>query len=364
MATKLRISIFSQVEIRGGGRRLLTVEQPVAGSGDGQGLGTDLERVKLTSVDPAARTPGGSEEEDVEADEGNENLVGGFGLGSNTDDGDDVLADAHADGAHQKERPATHSLNEIHTGQGGDDVDNVGNDADDEGVVDAGLLEELCAVVEDEVDTSELLENLDTAANKETLAVDTTKKVGIGSLANGKLILVVGLDLGDFGSNGFVVLRELAETSEGLGGTGQIVLLDKVTRSLGENKHTGDQDDGPGELDGNGNTVGAGIVTLLRSLVNDGRKEDADSYGELIGANDGTTDPFGHGFGLIERNKGGNETDTETSNDTANGEQRNGGSCSLEDNADGENDRSVNETPASTKDITERSSSQSAYSCN
>lgn len=124
------------------------VEEPVGGSGDGESLGANLQGEDLTGDDPGARTPGAGEEEDVDADEDNEDLVCNERVGGGTDDGDEELAESHANGTHQKERATTPLLNEVETGEGGDRVDDVGGHGDEEGVLDTGGLEEGGTVVD------------------------------------------------------------------------------------------------------------------------------------------------------------------------------------------------------------------------
>ena len=51
------------------------VPEPVGGGREGHGLGADGERVYLAGDDPRNRTPGGGEEGDVDADEGNKALL-------------------------------------------------------------------------------------------------------------------------------------------------------------------------------------------------------------------------------------------------------------------------------------------------
>ena len=84
----------------GGGETEDEVPEPVGGDGEGHGLGTDVEREDLTADDPSDGTPCGGEESDVDADEGNQNLLPGDvgGRDRNTNDGDQKLANAHAEG--------------------------------------------------------------------------------------------------------------------------------------------------------------------------------------------------------------------------------------------------------------------------
>jgi hypothetical protein len=58
------------------------------------------------------------------------------------------LRDAHSNGTEHEERATTPLLDHVETWEGGDDVDDVGDEGDYEGVLDAGVLEEGCAVVD------------------------------------------------------------------------------------------------------------------------------------------------------------------------------------------------------------------------
>lgn len=124
------------------------VEQPVGGGGDGETLGTGLEREQFTCHDPRDRTPGTGEEEDVDAHEGDEDFVRHIVVDGCAHDRDDQLRDAHAHGTEHEKRATTPFFDHVETGEGGDDVDNVGDQGDDEGVLDSGVLEEGCAVVD------------------------------------------------------------------------------------------------------------------------------------------------------------------------------------------------------------------------
>lgn len=118
------------------------VPEPVGGNGQGHGLGTNVEREDLSTDNPSDGTPGGGEVGDVDADEGNEHsladqVIGGDG---NTNDGDEELADTHAGGTVQEELATSDPLDQVDTGEGHDDVDNVGGDGHGEGVANTRVL--------------------------------------------------------------------------------------------------------------------------------------------------------------------------------------------------------------------------------
>lgn len=173
----------------------------------------------------------------------------------------------------------------------------------------------------DEVNTSELLQTLDSAASCETLAEGSTDDLEVGGLSKTHLVFVVCLDLGEFSDDGGVVHVHATETSESLGSLFVAVLLDQETGGFGKNEHADDEDDSPSELDGDGDSVAASVITVLGSVVDDGGEEETDCDGELVGADDCTTDPFGCSLGLVEGDCGGEETDTQTGEETAGDEE-------------------------------------------
>jgi len=124
------------------------VEQPVGRRRDRQAPRARLEREQLTRHNPGDGAPRAGEEEDVDADKGDEHLVGHDRRGRRADDGDDVLAHKHAHGAEEQQRPPSPLLDHPEAGEGGDDVDDVGDQGDDKGVLDAGVLEVRGTVVD------------------------------------------------------------------------------------------------------------------------------------------------------------------------------------------------------------------------
>jgi hypothetical protein len=132
------------------------VPEPVGGGGKSNTLGTNRQREDLANDDPSGGTPGGSEEEDVDADEDDKDIASGAGARScGTDDGDDEFAEKHTNSAPDEERSATEAFNSPEGYRGGADVDSSSDHTNNEGALwDMGLGEEGRAIVEDEVDTS------------------------------------------------------------------------------------------------------------------------------------------------------------------------------------------------------------------
>ena len=99
-----------------------------------------------------------TESSDEEKSEDNEDGVASVSIrGSNGGDTDDELAHAHPESTVEEELSSTDLLDHVDTGESGADVDNTGSDGDEVGRSDTGSLEVRGTVVEDEVDTRELL---------------------------------------------------------------------------------------------------------------------------------------------------------------------------------------------------------------
>lgn len=100
------------------------IQQPVRRGRHAQRFGAHFQREQFAGDHPRHRTPGAGEEKDVDAHEGYGDLLRALVVGSSdcAGDGDDVLADAHADCAHEEEVAAAHFLDEVEAWEGGDDV--------------------------------------------------------------------------------------------------------------------------------------------------------------------------------------------------------------------------------------------------
>ena len=119
------------------------VPEPVGCSGHGNTLGTDWQREDLTDGDPGGWTPGGGEEEDVDADKCDHCLLSHDVLAIDlTDNGHDVLAKTHSDGTPDEQRTTSELLNGVEGDWSRADVDDGGDHGDQEWVLEADLGEE------------------------------------------------------------------------------------------------------------------------------------------------------------------------------------------------------------------------------
>lgn len=190
-----------------------------------QALGARLQREDLARHDPRQGTPRAGEEENVEANKRDAGFLGRdvvhddvairiLARRQGSEHGDDELAHAHADGAPQQQRTTAYLVDGVETGEGGDDVDAGRDHLDGEGVLDARVLEVLGSVVEDEVDTRQLLQRLDAHTRQLALEHRAPEAVEVVGLADAHLVVVVRLDLLQLGFDGCVLGIEAAELAE------------------------------------------------------------------------------------------------------------------------------------------------------
>ena len=156
LRTKVALVLADHV---GGNDRDDAVPEPVRGGRETDTTGSNRDREDFTDDNPSTWSPGGSEEEDVDADEGDEGTGSVRIVGKGGSDGtDDELADDHAESAPDKDGAATETLDSPEGDGGGADVHDGEDQGHEEGVLDCvERLEEDGRVVEDEVDTRPLL---------------------------------------------------------------------------------------------------------------------------------------------------------------------------------------------------------------
>jgi hypothetical protein len=102
----------------------------------------------------------------------------------------------------------------------------------------------------------------------------------------------------------------------------RLAAIDVHARSLGEHEHAEEDDQSPGKLNGDGDTVAASVVTALGRIIDNGGKQKTDSDGKLVGTNDGTANPLGCGLGLVERNQSRYHADAVSSEESPCNEDR------------------------------------------
>lgn len=316
-----------------------------------------LQREDLARHHPSKWAPGGCEKENVDAHKCDTSLLCGHIIHDDpasgvlagtqgTSHGHDELTDSHAYGAPKEERTTAKLVHAVESWQSRDNVDSRSNDLDNEGIVESGVLKVLCAIVENEVDAGKLLQRLETHTRKLTLKHMAPEAVNIAGFAEAHFKLVVRANFTQLCLYGRVVCRQTSQPTKRLGGRLVFAALDKIPRRLGQDAHAADENDGPGKLHGDGDPVGPRVHAQRGGVVHNGGEEQADGDGKLVGADNGTTDPFGRGLGLVQRDEGGDETYTQSGEEAACEKEGKRDSGCLENDAEGEDETGQNEGEA------------------
>lgn len=305
LGAQVGVAFFGTDQV-GGNNGNDAVPHPVRCGGETNTAGTDRDREDLTDHDPGCGTPGGSEEEDVNADERDHSRDGTgvvqalvvVGLASsNTDDTNNELCDNHAQRTPDEDGATAELLNHPEGEWGGADVHERGDQGDEEGVGDGAKgLEEHRAEVEDEVDTGKLLHHLhedtDERSSDVAVALEDAALKAVGPATKVRslrsqllLVLVVGDDLGELVLDVVGVDGLATDIGERLSGLLELALLDVETGGFGEEEETRGEDDGPQKLDGDGDAVGAGVVAVLCGVDDAVGEQDTDGDAELVAGN-------------------------------------------------------------------------------
>lgn len=199
------------------------------------------------------------------------------------------------------------------------DVDESEDERDQEGVLDGmSRLEERRRVVEDEVDTSPLLHHLERSS--QDCAADVGRAIperageavkprapvaGVGD--DGALIFGIGDDFSQFGLDVFRVGGLATETGEDSTSLNSkldiekkrteeipylfdVSVLDVETRGIRQEEHADTEDQTPGKLNSDGNSVRASVGTVFGGVGDAGSQEETDRDAELVARDDGTSD--------------------------------------------------------------------------
>ena len=122
---------------------------------------------------------------------------------------------------------------------------------------------------------------------------------------------------------------------------------------LGKKDHATSENRGPDKLDRNGNAIRGMILSVLCSVVENVGEEETYGDSPLVETDDGTANPLGRAFGLIQWDQSGDQTHAETSKDTTGDEEGNGRCRGLESDTDGEDQTRSNDSPFTAKIISE-----------
>ena len=326
------------------------------------------------------RTPGGGEEEDVDADECDLGLGSGvvgdaWASSSNTDNGDDEFANQHSQSTPDEDCTTAILLNNVERDGSGADVDKGGDETNEEGVADrAKFLEEGGTEVENEVDTSPLLHHLKRCTEDGSAQIGRwVPKTTLEAVVPGAevttlwddrhLVLVVGNDFSQFLLDVFGSLRLATKTGKDLGGLLEVALLDEVTWGFWEQQKTTTEDESPEDLDGNRDTVRSAVSSVLGSIVDARSEEDTDGDAELVSGDECSTDLLGSDLRHVQNDDGGDEANSEASDETTSDKELVGRGSSLKNDTDDEDDAAHDNSGATAREISEVASDECSKEC-
>jgi len=106
------------------------------------------------------------------------------------------------------------------------------------------------------------------------------------------------------------------ELGERDGGIFESTLLDEVSRGVWEEEETDTENESPGKLNGDGDSVGTSVLALFGGVNDDGSQHDTDGDTELVTSNESTSNLSWTDFAHVENDNGRLKADTNTGNET------------------------------------------------
>jgi hypothetical protein len=140
---------------------------------------------------------------------------------------------------------------------------------------------------------------------------------------------VIGHNFRDLLHNCRVVDVKTPELGKRLGSFVWSTPHDEPARVLGQENAANDQNESPHKLYSNRYPIGAGIVTILSRVVDNGSEEKTNDDSELIRTDDDNTNPLGGSLGMVQRNRGTDHIHAIPSEEVFSNKQRDGGSNGL-----------------------------------
>lgn len=324
------------------------VPEPVGCGRESNTTRADWQREDLADQDPGTWAPSRCKEEDEDGDESNlgvdsrdvvgtgqrvtavrvGNVVGVVEADCHTNDGDEELADQHAESTPNEEWTTTELLDRVEGDGCGAHVDQSEDQRDQEGVGDGtGRCEERSRVVEDEVHASPLLHHLQRSTENGLAQVGVRLEDGSGeavspaadpsrSRNDGTLVFLVGNDLGKLSLDILALARLATEAGKGIASLLNTAALDEVTWRVWQKHETASKDDTPDKLNADWNAVFALVGAVADSVVDTGREEQTNGDAELVSGHQSSTDLLGTDLRHVQDDDGRLESDTDTSDET------------------------------------------------
>lgn len=129
------------------------------------------------------------------------------------------------------------------------------------------------------------MQSLEGTSSKETFAEIALEAVDVSCFAQAELVLVVGLDFTELLDQTWMINVEPSKARQGLGGFLWLARLDEITRCLWQEEHANEDDDGPCELYGDGDSIAPCVVSVLACIADDRCEKETNSDCPLISTN-------------------------------------------------------------------------------
>lgn len=295
------------------------VEEPVGSCAERDTEVGQSDGESLSANDPGDGTPrrgkGGNEDSSEEDEELADNLAVGVSLGQRA--GDD-LPDKHDESTDEKNGSSSGSVDSEDTGEGHEDIDTGEDDLEDVGVVETGSLGELDTVREEEVDSGDLLADLDedTDHGSPENAVLGREALGVSGLTSLLVLERRSVDLVHLDVDLRVVDGHTSEVGEVLPALLPPALLGEESRRLGREDEADEKSGGPDHLEGDGDSPRDVTGVRAHAPIGHGHTPDTEGDAELEGTGDKTSESGRGSLGLEDGDETGGGADTETSEES------------------------------------------------
>ena len=107
------------------------------------------------------------------------------------------------------------------------------------------------------------------------------------------LVFLVGDDLGELSLNVLRLGGLASESAESRSSFLDVSSLDEISWRVWQEQQTASEDGSPNELNANGNSVRAGVGSVLCAIHDAGSKQETDSDTELVSSNQSTSNLLG-----------------------------------------------------------------------
>jgi len=149
------------------------------------------------------------------------------------------------------------------------------------------------------------------------------------------------------------------DTSERSTGIFVATTHEQPTRRFGKDEESSSENGSPDELKSDRDLVASSVVDILGTVDDDSSDQKTDGDHPLVTSDETSSNGFGSALGLVHGNEARSSSNSETSEYTTDDENGNSLSTGLKSNTEAENAKISDDSPSTTKVITERKGEES-----